>query len=118
MKKNHFSHLVQRSRCTRIFTLVSATCDDLTTKIQSGEFRADFYFRIEGFNVHLKPLRQRREDFENLIYYFVKKGKRIIFDSKAKEMMLDYHWPGNVRELERTIEVLQTKNRELLLPLI
>ncbi len=94
------------------FRLVSATCDDLTTKIQSGEFRADFYFRIEGFNVHLKPLRQRREDFENLIYYFVKKGeRRIIFDSKAKEMMLDYHWPGNVRELERTIEVLQTKNQ-------
>ncbi|MGZ3788156.1 MAG: sigma 54-interacting transcriptional regulator, partial [Bacteriovorax sp.] len=94
------------------FRLISATCEDLKAKIEAGEFRADFFFRIEGFNVTLKPLRSRREDFNNLVQYFVKRGeRRIIFDSGAKQVLQDYQWPGNVRELERTIEVLQTKDR-------
>jgi transcriptional regulator with PAS, ATPase and Fis domain len=94
------------------FRLISATCEDLNDKINKGEFRADFFFRIEGFNVTLKPLRERREDFSGLIQHFIKKGeRRIVFDSSAKKIFLDYHWPGNVRELERTIEVLQTKER-------
>ncbi len=106
------------------FRLISATCEDLKSKIEIGEFRADFFFRIEGFNVTLKPLRDRREDFSNLIQFFIKKGeRRIVFDSKAKQVLQDYQWPGNVRELERTIEVLQTKDRGIvtaddLLPLL
>lgn len=94
------------------FRLISATCEDLKSKIEAGEFRADFFFRIEGFNVTLKPLRERLEDFNNLILFFIKKGeRRIVFDSKAKQLLQSYKWPGNVRELERTIEVLQTKDR-------
>lgn len=94
------------------FRLISATCEDLKSKIEAGEFRADFFFRIEGFNVTLKPLRSRREDFNNLIQFFIKKGeRRIVFDSSAKQVLQNYGWPGNVRELERTIEVLQTRDR-------
>lgn len=94
------------------FRLISATCEDLQAKIEKGEFRADFFFRIEGYNVTLKPLRARKEDFNKLIQFFIKKGERlIVFDSSAKLMMSNYQWPGNVRELERTIEVLQTKDR-------
>lgn len=92
------------------FRLISATCDDLKKKIEAQEFRADFYFRIEGFNVTLKPLRARQNDLNNLIQFFVKRGeRRIVFDSMAKQVMKDYGWPGNVRELERTIEILQTR---------
>lgn len=92
------------------FRLISATCEDLKMKIEAQEFRADFYFRIEGFNVTLKPLRERQDDLNSLIQHFVKKGeRRIVFDSMAKTVMKDYGWPGNVRELERTIEVLQTR---------
>lgn len=94
------------------FRLISATCEDLKTKIEKGEFRSDFFFRIEGFNVTLKSLRERKEDMNKLIQFFVKKGERlIVFDSSAKTAMSDYLWPGNVRELERTIEVLQTRDR-------
>ncbi|RPJ70641.1 MAG: sigma-54-dependent Fis family transcriptional regulator, partial [Alphaproteobacteria bacterium] len=106
------------------FRLISATCENLKSKIDKGEFRADFFFRIEGFNVSLKPLRERRDDFNKLIQFFVKKGERmIVFDSKAKAVLAEYQWPGNVRELERTIEVLQTKDRGIvtasdLLPLL
>jgi DNA-binding NtrC family response regulator len=92
------------------FRLISATCEDLKQKIERNEFRADFYFRIEGFNVTLKPVKERQDDLHNLIQHFVKKGeRRIIFDSMAKQVMKDYGWPGNIRELERTIEVLQTR---------
>lgn len=106
------------------FRLISATCENLKSKIDKGEFRADFFFRIEGFNVSLKPLRERRDDFNKLIQFFVKKGERmIVFDSAAKALLSEYQWPGNVRELERTIEVLQTKDRGIvtasdLLPLL
>lgn len=94
------------------FRLISATCENLKSKIEAGEFRADFFFRIEGFNVTLKPLRERKEDIGQLIQFFIKKGERmIVLDSKAKAAMLSYQWPGNVRELERTIEILQTKQR-------
>lgn len=94
------------------FRLISATCEDLKSKIESGEFRSDFFFRIEGFNVTLKSLRNRKDDFNRLIQFFIKKGERmIVFDSGAKAAMLEYSWPGNVRELERTIEILQTNTR-------
>ena len=106
------------------FRLISATCENLKNKIEAGEFRADFFFRIEGFKVTIKPLRSRKSDFQNLIQYFIKRGeRRIVFDSQAKETLTKYSWPGNVRELERTIAVLQTKDRgivsaEDLLPLL
>lgn len=94
------------------FRLISATCEDLKSLIDLGEFRADFFFRIEGFNVTLKSLRERKEDLNRLVQFFVKKGERlIVFDSSAKAALAEYHWPGNVRELQRTIEVLQTKER-------
>ena len=94
------------------FRLISATCEDLKSKIENNEFRADFFFRIEGFNVSIKSLRERKDDLNRLIHFFIKKGERlIVFDSSAKAVMLNYQWPGNVRELERTIEVLQTKDR-------
>ena len=92
------------------FRLISATCEDLQTKIELGLFREDFYFRIEGFNVKLKSLRDRRNDLNTLLKYFIKKGDRaIVFDSAAKSFMNEYQWPGNIRELERTIEILKTK---------
>ena len=94
------------------FRLISATCEDLKEKISLGQFRADFYFRIEGFNVRLKPLRERQSDLNRLLQFFVKKGERlIVFDSEAKNLLSTYHWPGNIRELERTVEILQTRDR-------
>ena len=94
------------------FRLISATCEDLKEKISLGQFRADFYFRIEGFNVRVKPLRERQSDLNRLLQFFVKKGERlIVFDSEAKNLLSTYHWPGNIRELERTVEILQTRDR-------
>lgn len=90
------------------FRLISATCENLEQKIAQKEFRSDLYFRIEGFNVHLKPLRERKGDLKNLIEHFIKRGeRRIVFDSKAQDFLQRYSWPGNLRELARLIEMLQ-----------
>lgn len=92
------------------FRLISATCDDLKIKIEQGEFRQDFLFRIEGFNVQLKSLRDRRSDLLKIADIFLKKGnRRIILSAEVKERFLNYSWPGNIRELERTIEILRSR---------
>lgn len=47
---------------TSNFRLVSATCENLKAKVKNGEFREDFLYRLEGFNVHLKSLRERQDE--------------------------------------------------------
>lgn len=97
------------------FRLISATCEDLKSKVDSGEFRQDLYFRIEGFNINLISLKERSEDIEKLIKYFVKKGeRRIIFDQSALDLILNYSWPGNVRELEKFIEIIRNKDQGII----
>lgn len=92
------------------FRLISATCENLQEKIQKGEFRTDLFFRLEGFNVHLKALRERLGDMEELLKFFQKKAeRRFVFEVDAKEYFINYAWPGNVRELEKVMDILQLK---------
>jgi DNA-binding NtrC family response regulator len=95
---------------TSRFRLISATCENLQDKILKGEFRSDLYFRIEGFNVHLKALRERTDDLADLVKSFQKKSeRRFIFEPEAKEMFRTYAWPGNIRELAKVMDILQLK---------
>lgn len=97
------------------FRLVSATCENLKAKVKNGEFREDFLFRLEGFNVHLKSLRERKEDINNLINFFLKKNKRrIVISSEVRNELLAYNWPGNIRELQKTIEVLRSSEKGII----
>ena len=110
IEEKSFYPLGSEKIVTSNFRLISATCEDLREKINQGQFREDFYFRLEGFNVSLKSLKDRKNDLNKLLQYFVKKGDRaIVFDSEAKVFINEYPWPGNIRELERTIEILKTK---------
>lgn len=94
------------------FRLVSATCENLKEKVKNGEFREDFLYRLEGFNVHLKSLKERRGDINNLINFFLKKNKRrIVLTSEARQELLTYSWPGNIRELQKVIEVLRSSEK-------
>jgi DNA-binding NtrC family response regulator len=96
------------------FKLISATCENLRQKIERGEFRLDLFYRLEGFNIELKPLRKRKKDLWRLVEFFLKKGERkIVFEEDAKERMQSYSWPGNLRELERVTEILQSKSAGL-----
>jgi DNA-binding NtrC family response regulator len=90
--------------------LVSATNSDLGAEVASGKFRQDLLFRLNTIQLHLPPLRERREDIELLAQHFLKQhlsryNKAITgFDESALEAMRAYAWPGNVRELDHAVE--------------
>jgi formate hydrogenlyase transcriptional activator len=90
--------------------VVAATHQDLSNAIRHGDFRADLFFRLNVFPIHVPPLRERRDDIPDLVQYFVghfgrRMGKAIVAVSPATmRLLMDYDWPGNVRELENIIE--------------
>ncbi|MGA1862638.1 sigma-54 dependent transcriptional regulator [Deferribacter thermophilus] len=90
--------------------IIAATNRDLHSEIIKGNFREDLYYRLNVFNIHLTPLRERKEDLLPLVNYFITKyskkyGKNIRGISYAALKLLDsYDFPGNVRELENIIE--------------
>lgn len=90
--------------------LVSATNADLGAEVAAGKFRQDLLFRLNTIQLHLPPLRERREDIELLAQHFLKQHvtryrKPITgFDESALDALRAYSWPGNVRELDHAVE--------------
>jgi len=101
--------------------ILSATNADLQTEAKAGNFREDLLFRINTVEIHLPPLRDRREDIPLLAMHFLNRSrsryrKQIAgFSAPALQLMLHYPWPGNVRELEHTVEraVLLCRSEEI-----
>jgi two-component system response regulator PilR (NtrC family) len=89
--------------------LLAATNIDLFTKVKSGDFREDLYYRLNIINIHLPPLRERKEDIpllaETFLKRFASENNKSIKDMNAKFLrhLMDYNWPGNIRELQNTI---------------
>jgi DNA-binding NtrC family response regulator len=90
--------------------VVSATNADLKAECAAGNFREDLLFRLNTVEIHIPPLRDRREDIPALSWYFLSKYsaryKKQIggFSPEAMEKLTEYAWPGNVRELDHAIE--------------
>ena len=90
--------------------VIAATNRSLEEEVQNNNFRADLYYRLNVFPIHVPSLRERGADIMLLADHFVQKfseelGKKVIrIDTPAIDMLMAYHWPGNVRELENTIE--------------
>ncbi len=87
--------------------IVVATNKPLAGLVADGRFRLDLYYRLNGVEVQVPPLRDRREDVVELARYFLERhrGVRVLQLSEAAiDALLAYHWPGNVRELERVME--------------
>ncbi|HEY6362857.1 MAG TPA: sigma-54 dependent transcriptional regulator [Vicinamibacterales bacterium] len=87
--------------------IVAATNRPLSELVVRGLFRADLFYRLSGVEIHVPPLRQRREDIEELSTYFLTRHRQtrdLRLSFAALEALRHYHWPGNVRELERLIE--------------
>ena len=92
--------------CVRI---IAATNEDLEKKVQDGEFRQDLLWRLNGHHIHLPPLRERKEDIEELTRYFLEKERpqrNKTFTPEGIEALKQHNWPGNVRELRRVCEQL------------
>ena len=89
---------------------VAATNRDLKAEIAEGRFREDLYYRLNVVNIHVPPLRERREDIPLLAATFLhefsrENGKQVEgFDPRSRQALYAYDWPGNVRELRNCIE--------------
>ena len=82
--------------------VVSATNADLAAMIASGAFREDLYYRLNGIELRLPPLAQRRRDVLPLARHFLPAGK--ILSETAQRALLAHPWPGNVRELRNVMQ--------------
>jgi transcriptional regulator with PAS, ATPase and Fis domain len=87
--------------------VVAATNKTLPALVDAREFRADLYYRLAGIEIHVPPLRERREDILELATHFLQRhshSRRFVLSRAAGDALLTYDWPGNVRELERMME--------------
>lgn len=89
--------------------VIVATNVNLDVALVDGRFRQDLYYRIKGFPIHLKPLRERKEDIRPLLIRFseavtAEKGVCKEFLEATVKLLMRYDWPGNVRELEHEVK--------------
>ena len=90
--------------------VVSATNADLHREVEESRFRQDLLFRLNTIEIHIPPLRERREDTLALANFFLDKHAQRYrkalsgFDPGAVQAMLEHRWPGNVRELNHVVE--------------
>jgi formate hydrogenlyase transcriptional activator len=105
--------------------LVAATNRDLAQMVADRQFRSDLYYRLRVFPITIPPLRERREDIQLLVNYFVSKharrmNKRIeTIPPEVMQALIQWRWPGNIRELENFMEraVILTTGPALYAPL-
>jgi DNA-binding NtrC family response regulator len=101
--------------------IIAATNRDLELMVNEGNFREDFFYRLNVFPIFIPPLRERRGDIPRLLYHFLKlycrqTGKRIDgFSDEALDRLVNHDWPGNVRQLKNVVErlVILTEDRIL-----
>jgi formate hydrogenlyase transcriptional activator len=90
--------------------LIAATNGDLAAMVEAQRFRADLFYRLNVFPIHLPPLRERVEDIPLLVRHFVQHFARRMnrtietISSDTMESLVRYQWPGNIRELENVME--------------
>lgn len=112
-------HVLQRREIERVggnhiisvnVRVIAATNQNLVRMVEEGEFREDLYYRLCVIPLHIPPLRERKEDLETLLYYFLDRFCRLLhkairgFEDDALDLLKRYNWPGNVRELENALE--------------
>ncbi len=113
--------VIQNKKITRIGSnqvipldvrIIAATNKNLKEMITQNKFREDLYYRLNVIPVEIPPLRERKEDIVDLIFYFIHYyrklfGKNFIkIEQETMEKLVEYPWYGNVRELENTVEFM------------
>lgn len=101
--------------------IITATHQNLSMMVKDGKFREDLFYRLNVMNISLPSLRERKEDIESLVQYFIETlneeyGKDVQGTSpETVEYLKRYDWPGNVRELRNCIERLMMLEQEKIL---
>jgi DNA-binding NtrC family response regulator len=90
--------------------ILSATNSDLNEEVSEGRFRQDLLFRLNTIEIHIPPLRERKEDIPILAAMFLRQHSRHYrkklsgFEGEAFQSLLSFPWPGNIRELDHAVE--------------
>ena len=88
--------------------IIAATNRDLKEEIHEKRFREDLYYRLNVIPMQLSPLRDRKEDIEDLANYFIRQyapsGEPYTLSPEALLKLQNHNWPGNIRELENVIQ--------------
>ncbi|NNE00788.1 MAG: sigma 54-interacting transcriptional regulator [Pirellulaceae bacterium] len=122
LQERKFERVGGNDAITADVRVIAATHCPLEQMVAKGQFRADLYYRLNGFSIHLPPVRDRGEDLESLVEHFRRLScvelKRNVqeISREAMELLRDHHWPGNVRELQNVVRqaILKTKGPVLL----
>lgn len=104
--------------------IVAASNRNLRDRITAGDFRDDLYYRLKVVDLHLPPLRERRQDIPDLVGFFIRNmnlqmGLNVPgITRRALDRLAQHNWPGNIRELRNVIEhaMLFSDNHELDIP--
>jgi two-component system response regulator AtoC len=110
LQDREFSRLGSRKDIRVDVRIIAATNKELRLLLDQGAFRRDLYYRLNVVNIHVPPLRERREEIPVLVDYFLSKyaeqyaRARPRLSPETMTRFMAYHWPGNVRELENTIK--------------
>ena len=92
--------------------VIAATNINLDRELAAGQFRDDLYYRLSTISIHIPPLRDRKNDLNALMDYFLKKYREkheqpdLSISQRMRDAFNHYHWPGNVRELENYLSRL------------
>ncbi len=102
LETGRFQRLGSTSERSVKVRVISATNADLAAMIAAGAFREDLYYRLDGIELRLPPLAQRRRDILPLARHFLPAGKSL--SEAAQRALLVHPWPGNVRELRNVMQ--------------
>ena len=88
--------------------IISATHRDLLARVASGSFREDLYYRLNGLEIDVPPLRERSDKAQLLDFLLADEapGQVVLLDQIARQALLDFAWPGNVRQLRNVLRTL------------
>jgi DNA-binding NtrC family response regulator len=102
---------VGSSRTRRVdVRIIAATNADVNVEVSAGRFRQDLLFRLNTIEIHLPPLRERREDIPLLSNHFLRtyaqRYRKAVtgFEPVALQALTEHPWPGNIRELDHSVE--------------
>ena len=110
LQDSEFTKLGSNKRVAVDVRIVAATNRDLEVMMQRGEFREDLYYRLKVIEIHVPALRERRDEIQHRIEFFIAKYARKYnrparpVSEELRQLFMEYEWPGNIRELENMIK--------------
>ena len=122
LQEQRFERVGGNETITTDVRIIAATNRDLEQMVADGTFRADLYYRLNGYTIKLPPLRERQADIPVLVEHFLRLFARELektvtdVSPEALDLLVKYRWPGNVRELQSVLRqaILQATGPVLL----